>query len=210
MINHSYRCLSGKVGWQGCAHPYGMKHLIRMDFAKARKDARLLNYRPVFDALNDAIFACDEAKNKRFHSVFILHQTYHAGQGTCQHPTWHVDGRFDGDAPVYHLYCCGKEGSRTLFDTTPREIALPEHPFTSPKTRLEWMRRVLPYAIDSENTDDGEFIETPNDSVVRYSHDQFHKGRIAQQTQIRTLVRVCSSNTIRASTSIFEQRPSVD
>lgn len=204
MINNSYQCLSGKVGWQGCAHRYGMKHLVRMDFAKACEDARLLSYRPVFDALNEAIIACDEAKNKRFHSVFILHQTYQAGQGTCQHPTWHVDGRFDGDVPVYHLYCLGQDGTRTLFDRTRRNIALPQQPFISPKTRLEWMKRALPYENDSEDTADGEFIEMPTDQIVSYSHDQFHKGRVIKCTQHRTLVRVCSSNTIRVGRKTFE------
>lgn len=101
------------------------------------------------------------------------------GDKTCRNTGWHVDG-FNND---YLIYCQGD--FRTQFLTSKAVL-----PYPAARAEL----RAFNESISCKDFDVAGVQEIPDSTLVKYTSQDVHKGRVATTAGERFFLRVCSSD----------------
>jgi hypothetical protein len=113
---------------------------------------------------------------KKYITFDLGYQIFKEGTKSCRNTGWHVDGVGND----YLMYIQGD--FRTEFAD---KIAVDSFP--------EERSKLLEFNKSIENIEAG-CIEIPNATLIQYTSQDIHRGRVATSAGERLFIRVCSSN----------------
>jgi hypothetical protein len=118
---------------------------------------------------------------QRRHTTFdIGYQIFKEGDKSCVNTGWHVDG-------IGNDYLMFVDGDfRTIFAKTDLRCLQ-----DSKDKLLEFNKSIEKLMLDGE--------EIPNATLIRYTSEDIHKGRVATSAGARFFLRVCSSDYLTPS-----------
>jgi hypothetical protein len=117
---------------------------------------------------------------KKYLTVDIGFQLFKEGSKSCKNTEWHVDG-------VDNNYLMWIDGDfRTEFQTAGETPKL----FPKDKSKLLEFNKTLEGSAAAA-------VEIPNATLIKYSSQDIHKGRVATSAGKRFFIRICSSDYLR-------------
>jgi hypothetical protein len=157
----------------------------------------IAKYLGEYEAVVEHLFSL--IPEKRHQVVSITSEILHPGRNTCLDIGWHLDGRMQRDDPEhYALVCFGDDGFRTMFCADRIVGQIPVTP-----TTVEGRHQLFGKLMQRDLHNESGGIEIPNGQPVVYTTFDFHKGRQVITTGRRVLIRVMSSNLIKAKPFSF-------
>jgi hypothetical protein len=156
---------------------------IRHDFKEQFfwKDCSLNFLRKHFDELLvksiESLINAGLSNPKKYLTVDIGFQLFNEGSKSCKNVGWHVDG-------INNDYLMWIDGDfRTEFQTA---VELPKLTLQEKHKLLELNKQLEKSAVAGE--------EIPNATLIKYTSQDIHKGRVATSAGKRFFIRICSSN----------------
>lgn len=145
------------------------------------KDCSLNFIRKTFDELLvksiENLIHTGLSNSKKYITVDIGFQIFNEGTKSCKNTGWHVDG-------IGNDYLMWIDGDfRTEFQSAG------DTPKLFPKDR----NMLLEFNMGIENSAAGS-VEIPNATLIKYTSQDIHKGRVATSAGKRFFIRICSSD----------------